>query len=309
MGLEQVFLDKIKETKNVAETVPTEGSVVETSMKEADPDYSKPVTIRNLFTHHDVHPVVLDISLMKQFGLDWLSWDISTLWAEIKNEFKTEISELSRAKIQCLKTCHISDMPWTKWQVFEKVIQGLNNNIPSFDLMQAASIEQLYAGIDILNTIRKLEFSDEVKLYMASSVHLEEITFVPPPLDIIQLEVSRPHYRCLDCGTVESSLFHDGICTVCTRKVDPDKGASLQPDVSASQGVGKNLEIIYEYHSDHIADRWKEVGGLQTSKVDFKETEEDVQVAKLMLARDYMNIRRRQMVDQLTSLRSWLGVS
>jgi hypothetical protein len=32
-------------------------------------------------------------------------------------------------------------------------------------------------------------------------------------------------------------------------------------------------------------------------------------VAKLLMARDYMNIRRRQLAAQLTDLKSWLGAS
>jgi hypothetical protein len=307
MSSESAFFESLRGAEAIKPTAPSEDSIPEMAIKEGDPDVGKPVTIRTLFTHHDTHPVVLDLSLMRQFGLDWLSWDIATVWSEIKTEFKTEISELSRAKIQTVKTCHVSAMPWTKWQVFEKVMQGLNNNIPTFELMQAPTLEQLYAGVDILATIRKVEFSDEVKLYMASSVQLEEITFVPPPLDFIQQEVARPHYRCNDCGNVESALFHDGSCTVCTNKVSPEKGASLLPDLDAK--VGRSLDSAYMYPYEHILARWNEVHTKPTASVDFKETEEDIQIAKLMLARDYMNVRRRQLADQLTSLKSWLGAS
>lgn len=303
----QSFFDMLSGANGIKPTAPVEGSIVELSLREGDPDVGKPITIRTLFTHHDTHPVVLDLSLMRQFGLDWLTWDISTLWSEIRTEFKTEISELSRSKIQAVRTCHVSGMPWTKWQVFEKVMQGLNNNIPTFDLMQAPTLEQLYAGVDIMSTIRKLEYSDEVKLYMASAVHLEEVTFVPAPLDIIQEEVARPHYRCNTCGQVESALFHDGACTVCTNKVDPEKGASLRPDISVTAGVGKDLELAYLHTYEHVQSKWEELHTLPIAKIEFKETEEDIQVAKLMLARDYMDCRRKQLVDQLTSLKSWLG--
>lgn len=308
MNIEQQFLEAIR-GRDTAPTASLEDSPVAQSQLAMDPDYSKPVTLRTLFTHHDTHPVVLDLSLMRQFGVDWLEWDVSTLWSEIKQEFKTEISEHSRTKIQAVRSCHVSPLPWEKWQVFEKIIQSLNNNIPNFEIMQAPTIEQLYAGIDILDTLRKREYSDEVKLYMAAAVHHEEISFVPPPLDFIQEEVARPHYLCRDCGNVEPALFHDGICTVCSNKMDPEKGLSMRPDDSVSEGVGKNVEALYEHLYDHVQDRWNEVKSQPVAKVDFKETPEDVQVAKLMLARDYMNIRRKQLADQLTSLRSWLGAS
>lgn len=306
MNLEQAFLNTIR-PEQVEITAPLENSPVEKGLASSEQDYGKPVTIRNLFTNHDTHPVVLDLSLMKQFGVEWLTWDTATLWPEIKTEFKTEISELSRAKIQTVRTCHVSDLPWEKWQVFEKIIQGLNNNIPQFELMQAPTIEQLYAGIDILSTIRDRAYSDEVRLYMAASVHNEELTFVPPPLDIIQLEVSKPHYKCSVCGSQESALFSDGVCTQCAKKVDPEKGMSLMPDQEVLQGIGKDMDIIYEHKFGHIKERWEKVKSSPMDKVDLAETEEDIQVAKLLIARDYMNIRRRQLADQLTSLRSWLG--
>lgn len=306
MNLERAFLDTIRPDKLEA-TAPLENSPVEKSLAASEQDYGKPVTIRNLFTNHDTHPVVLDLSLMKQFGVEWLTWDVATLWPEIKAEFKTEISELSRAKIQTVRTCHVSDLPWEKWQVFEKVMQGLNNNIPQFELMQAPSIEQLYAGIDILSTIRDKSYSDEVRLYISAAVHNEEITFVPPPLDIVQLEVSKPHYKCSVCGSMESALFSDGVCTQCTNKVHPEKGMSLMPDQGVLQGLGKDQDIIYEHKFGHIKERWEKVKTSPLDKVDLAETEEDIQVAKLLIARDYMNIRRKQLADQLTSLRSWLG--
>lgn len=306
MSLEQSFLETIRADK-LGPTAPLEDSPVEKSMASSDQDFGKPVTLRTLFTHHDTHPVVLDLSLMKQFGVDWLTWQSPTLWSEIRTEFKTEISEHSRAKIQTIRTCHISDLPWEKWQVFEKIIQGLNNNIPQFEVMQAPSLEQLYAGIDILSTVRDREYSNEVKLYMAAAVQHEEVTYVPAPLDFIQMEVSQPHYVCQDCGNKESALFSDGVCTVCSRKVAPDKGMSMLPDATVVQGVGKNLAMEMKYSFEHIRDRWATLKSTPLAKAELNETEEDVQVAKLMIARDYMNIRRKQLADQLTSLRSWLG--
>jgi hypothetical protein len=40
---------------------------------------------------------------------------------------------------------------------------------------------------------------------------------------------------------------------------------------------------------------------------EIEETPEGTQVAKLLIARDFLNLRRRQLATQLTSLKSWLG--
>ena len=291
-------------------TAPSEDSAVEKEMAKSDPDFKAPVTIQNLFTHHDTHPVVLNFAMMKQFGIEWVGWEPETCWAEIQREFKTQVSELSRAKLQVIRTLAVSNAPWEQWQVFEKVIQGLNNNIPNFEIMQAPSLEQLYAGIDIMEQLRTVEFDHEVKLYAAAAVLHENVTFVPAPLDFLQAEVSQPYYRCKDCGNQDSALFHDGTCDTCTKKFHVDQGLSMKPNQElASKGIGKSMELFLKYDPTDVETKWDQVNTKATADVDLEENEVDIQVAKLLVARDYMNIRRRQLADQLTGLKSWLGAS
>lgn len=308
MSAESEFYERLKELAAVKPTAPSEGSAMEAELSKADPDHTTPLSIRNLFTHHDTHPVVLDFALLKAFGPEWFSWDSTTLYQEIQKTFSTQISEHVRAKIQAIKTCHVVDSPWTQWQVFEKVVQALNNNVPKWDFMQVPSLDQLYAGVDILNSIRREEFSDEVKGYIAAAVLNEDVFFVPSPLDFAQVEVSHPFYRCLDCGNEDSALFHDGTCDTCTHKYDAENGLSFMPDQELlAQGKGKNLKLLLQFNPVPVEDRWNQVSSLASNKVDLQETQDDVQVAKLLVARDYMNIRRRQLAEQLTALKSWLG--
>ena len=290
-------------------TAPTEGSEVESEMRRMEPEGFSPVTIRTLFVHQDVHPVVLDFALLRTFGVAWHGWEAETLWTEIHRAFKTQISEIVRAKVMAVKTCHVSTGPWESWQVFEKVIQVLNNNLPRWDLMQAPGIEQLYAGIDIMDTLEKRPFSDEVKLYIAAACHNEDVLFLPSPLDFVQVEVSQPHYICQDCGNEDSALFHDGICDTCTEKWT---GGTMggRPDTELlAQGKGRNLKTVLRFDPDSTQTLWDTVKGKKTADVAdlLDETSEGTQVAKLLMARDYLNIRRRQLADQLTSLKSWLG--
>jgi hypothetical protein len=305
---EQELYERLLTTeKTLTPTAPSEGSEVEKELTKNNPSKGVPVTIRNLFTHHDSHPIVLDYALLRSFGLEWFTWDTSTIWAEVHRNFKTEISEHNRNKIQAVKTLHVSSVPWDSWNVFEKIIQGLNNNVARWDIVQAPTIEQLFAGIDIIDNVRMEEFSSEVRRYMAAVVLNEDILFVPPPLDFIQLEVSQPYYVCLDCGSHELALYHDGLCTPCSKKVSPEQGLSLRPPQDILElGYGRNIELRLKFNPDPVEARWSEVSHLATDKVDLKESPEDVQVAKLLIARDYMNIRRRQLSEQLTALKSWL---
>lgn len=307
---EDDLYSRLSEAEKVKETAPVMGGAVEKELAKTDSDFRVPLTLRNLFTHHDAHPIVLDFALIKAFQLDWLLWEPETIWASILDMFKSNVSEHNRAKIMAVQTMHVSHAPWMQWQVFEKVIQALNNNVPNFDIMQAPSLEQLYAGIDIMDTLRREEFSDEVKQYMGAAVLHEDVFYVPSPLDFIQVEVSRPFYQCGDCNSTFLAAFHDGVCDNCTEKFDPEQGLSMRPKQELLEaGLGKKMALIVKYDPDPVQTRWEEVRKKSEMDIELQETQVDVQVAKLIVSRDYMNVRRRQLAEQLVSLRSWLGAS
>lgn len=307
---EQELFDRLKGAEGVKPTASLVESTIEKDLAVDNPDASKPVTLRNLFTHQDTHPVVIDFALLKAFGLDWYGWEPETIWAEIQRVFQMHISEVNRAKVQTLKTLHISNTAWDHWQVFEKVVQGLNNNVPHWAFMQVPTLEQLYSALDMLEHIRVVDFSNEVKLYIATAVLHEDVCFVPPPLSFVQVEVSQPYYHCKDCGHEYSALFHDGVCDSCSQKMDHEQGLSMKPKQELiSKGIGKNMETRLRFDPEPVQKRWDEVKGQPLTKIELQETSADIQVAKLLVARDYMNIRRKQLAEQLVSLRSWLGAA
>lgn len=307
---EQELFDRLKGVEGVKPTASLERSAVEKDLAEDNPDIGNAVTLRNLFTHQDAHPVVLDFALLKAFGLDWYTWEVETIWAEIQRIFKMRVSEINRAKVQTLKTLHVSNAPWDHWQVFEKIVQGLNSTVPHWAFMQIPTLEQLYAALDMLEHIRVVEFGNEVKLYIATAILHEDVTFVPPPLSFVQLEVSQPYYRCSDCGHEYSALFHDGICDSCSQKFESEQGLSMKPKQElVNKGVGTNMTTILRHDPELVQKRWDSVKAEALSKVELDENAVDIQVAKLLVARDYMNIRRKQLAEQLVTLRAWLGAA
>jgi hypothetical protein len=291
-------------------TAPTEGGAEEAAVKAQDQDFSTPVTLRNLFTHQDTHPTVLDFAMLKSFGAEWVEWDAETLWQEIERVFNAKVSSTNRSKLRSVQVLHRQDLPWTSWHVFEKIIQALNGTPPNFEVMQIPTLEYLYAGVDMMDSFRKERpFSDEVRLYMAGVVLHENVFFVPAPLDFIQLEVSQPLYRCKDCGQAESALYHDGYCSHCTDRMHPSQGLSMAPKREPmAAGKGQNIVVEVTHDPAPISKRWSELKGLPHVKMDLdKESAADIQCAKLVLARDYMNIRRKQLAEQLTTLKGWMG--
>lgn len=306
---EQDLFDRLQAAEAKKPTVSTEGSPEEAIVNaRGAPDSTKPVTLRNLFTHPDAHPVAIDFAMLKAFGMDWQRWEAETLWDEVAETFSSQISELCRHKLRALQIVHVTTAPWRMWQAFEKVCQTLNGNLPDPRVMQIPALEELYAVVDMLDLLRKdVAWSDEVKLYIAGAVLEEDIFFVPPPLDFVQLEVSQPFYRCEDCGNEEPALFHDGVCSACTERMHPLQGLSLAPRQELlNAGKGKNITTHLQYDPVSIAKRWEEVKDKKWSEFTPAETVEDVQCNRLLLARDYMNIRRRQLTEQLVALKSWL---
>lgn len=311
--LEEDFYEELKTSKRkIAAQVPAApaGAVLDTSGAFAAP---KPVTPRNLFSHPDTHPVVLDLALMKVFKLEWFSWLSDTLFHEIEREFKTPIAEVNRIKLMAAKTLHVTDAFWTEWEVFEKIIAGLNGIVPQMEIMQPPDLAALYAGIDIASGIRQESFDDEVKRYCAAVIVNEGVTYAAPPLEFCQEFISGPTFRCKDCDQQGSALPpFDGHCPNCTQKFEQDKAFSLKPDPDMKDKTkGDNLVYSLTYNPQPTRHRFEELERMPYDKVGeaIQETTEDIESARLIVAVDFMRYRSKQLKEQLEGLREWLGAS
>lgn len=219
---------------------------------------SKPFSSRNLFVHHDTHPVVLDIKLIDRYGTDWFGWEPETLWAEIMDDFRTpSISDHVRSKIQAIRTIHISNWVFEKWEIFCPVIQALNNNIPDFEIMRKPTIAQLFAGVDMITMVRNDEvFSQEVQQFCGAAMLDDGVVAAPQPVAFCQDEIL---------------------------EIQEEMGVPVDPAP--------------------IREKYRQVVTLPADQVVLEETPVDIQVAKLLIARDYMRLRRQQMKEQLRVLR------
>jgi len=216
-----------------------------------------PLTSRNLFVHFDTHPVVYDILLLKKYNEDWFKWEHETLWHTIMQDFRVpSISEHAKSKIQAVRTLHINEWFWTKWEITVWVTQALNNNLPDFQVIQKPSISQLFSAVDISSMVRDDEkFNLEVSSFVAACLIDDSIFYAPYPLEFCQKELT---------AFLEQSNI---------------------PEISQrTERVKNKFREIVSQHGE------------------LKETEEDIQVARLLVARDYMLSRRQQMRDQLKVL-------
>lgn len=148
------------------------------------------VTVVNLFRHPDVHPLVLDLCLLKKYGPEFLLWEAETLELRIPQDFHTpEVSDLNMAKIQACRTLHLVDTYWQRWEVFCWVTASLNATFPNFDVLQVPTVSQCAISVDIASKIRDdVEWSSEVKTFIEQVLRFESVLCPVSPLDFVPLD-------------------------------------------------------------------------------------------------------------------------
>jgi len=262
----------VEDADSNADHVETSGPTEEPTVEAPEPPKQEvlerpaPITKRNLFVHHDTHPVVFDVSLLAKYDLDWFIWEPQTLWREIKDDFRVpSISDHTCTKIQAIRTLHINEWFWTKWEVFCWITQALNNNIPDFHVIQKPSIAQLLNAIEIADMVRTgEEFSQEVQGWVASCMVDEGIFYAPNSIAFCQDEIVQ-----------------------LLKEIQVEDVDNL---IGAVQSRYREVMLIPEQ-------TW-----MSTVEPILQETVVDIQVAKLKLAADYLTMRYRQLKDQLRLL-------
>ena len=263
--------------------------------------------ITRFFSYHDAHPVALTMALMEKFGVDWFEWEPETLRQEIIKTFRaTSVSEHNWQKIQAVRTLTQSVGFWKEWQIFEKIIQALNNNVPRFDITQRCTMAQLMAGIDIANQIRHEEYDEEVHRYVACCAMHEGVTYLPPPIDFAQRVLSQPMYRCKVCGQIDTDDL-DGKCDFCTGRFLDDHPLNFEPMKGLPADTGTHVERFLMRDPAVVERRFNEVKLKDPSELELSDDSPvDVQVTKLMVAYNYMRMRQQQLVEQLEELKTWV---
>ena len=121
------------------------------------------------FTNKNSHPLVLNLILLKEFGKEYLGWEPETCWFEIKRTWGPTVSESSRNKIQAIRTCHVSDQPYERWEIFEKVALGLLGMSPRFALIQKTTPHRASVALEIFGHVRpEKDITPEVYKYVAA---------------------------------------------------------------------------------------------------------------------------------------------
>ena len=305
---EDIFAEGLMEKKAEEKIEPP--VVASTSQTPAAP---RAPTSRSVFSHPEAHPVALDMVLLKNFQLDWLSWLPDTLFSEIEKTFNTSIAEVNKLKILAAQTLHVTDAYWENWEVFEKTIWALNGVVPLITIMQPPDLPFLFTGVDIANSIREETYGDEVARYCAAVFLHENVFYAPAPMSFCQEFITQAYYICKDCSKKGSALPpFDGLCTSCAGHFDSEHPFKFEPDPDAlKRGAGRNITVHASFDPSPVKARFEELNAMPADRVAsaIKEEQDDIQAAKLITAEDYMKYRSQQLAEQLTSLRGWLEMS
>lgn len=165
---------------------------------EQAPIVAGKVTPRNLLSHPDTHPIVLDLVLLKHYGADWLEWEPETVHHYAAQDIG-QLSELNFSKIMACKTLHVTDSYWKQWEVFVWCTMALNGVFPDFQVMQVPTVAQAAVSADIADRIRgDVGWSSEVSRYL-SVVHRHDDIFCSiPPLDFVEIDSDGVPIDCED---------------------------------------------------------------------------------------------------------------
>jgi len=148
------------------------------------------VTHKNVFRHPDAHPIVLDLLLIKKYGEAWLGWESETIEHCVPIDFGVDrVSDINMSKLNAVKTLHLVDTFWDRWEVFVWCTMALNATFPDFVHMQAPTVIQAATAVDAANRIRSdVSWGSEVTSFL-SVVHRHDGILVPTqPLDFVVVD-------------------------------------------------------------------------------------------------------------------------
>lgn len=234
----------------------------------------------DLLKRGNTHPVVLDRVLLEMWP-DWLIQEPETTLTMVRSFTKQgAVDPAVRTKLNALKVVHSSEGPWEDWEQAQWVTQAFNDNIADFSNAYRPELAEFFIAVEALDKLRKQEFSDEVRRWMAACCLDLGLVFVPEPIDFLNDLLNRVEYRCVRCGNVD---LDDGNneCDTCGA---PDSSLIRQP---------KYID------PSKIKAAWDAAQNENPLELRLGESVRGVHLAKLVAARLTAADRREQMLREL----------
>lgn len=261
------------------------------------------------YTQSMKHPISLFLSASKFLGEDiksWITWDSVVIQKELS--LKMSISKEDFNKIMAIKTLYVTDAPWDEWEVFLTLVQTLNGLPINLDFIYLTDnpLPYLYNAVEIMNLVRKQDFNEEISRFCAAIFLHENVQYVPEPLQFCQIYVSQPKYHCKNCGKIGPALPpFNFVCEDCGKVYDieeKDNHFNFQPTELNKDTT--NIELTLEYPIAEIRKRYEESKAKfdRGEEVIIEETELDVQVGKLLLAKEFTDLQSEILAREIKTI-------
>lgn len=252
---------------------------------------------RDFFLRDDSHAIPMGIACYKLLPDDWLGWEPRTVYEELERLGFGKITESNACKLNAFRTARATILPWQDWHTFEKVVRGLNGDVPNFALTEPLSVAKCMVGVDSLRAIQSVPFSRDVMGYIAACARNDDLDYVPDPLTFVMPLLCPQMYRCEECGNTDTDDLEDGQCDVCTGRYEDGI-----PNGKPSEGLagrGKHITRFMPYDYAPIATLFGRASRISIDHVQLGESSEELQVAKLLSYNEYRLEYKRRMNEQI----------
>ena len=256
---------------------------------------------KDLFQREDTEALVLGKACLSLFGTPFLEWEPKTVYESLRERGYGQVPRVNATKINAFRVAYNTLLPWTDWEVFEKVGHGLLGEVPNFELREPLEVSECMYTVRTLNRIRIVDYAYDVRAYIASCAQLQEIEFLPDDLGFCMPQLCPPMYLCMDCGNMDTDDLEDGQCDVCVGRYEDGV-----PNGKPSEGLeklGKNIKRGEAYAYAKIADMYRKSSTLSIDVVQLGEDSNSIQVAKLLHAKNFCSNRDTLLRQQMEYLR------
>jgi len=123
--------------------------------------------IKSALQNPETSATLLNAILTRQYGEQWLEWDLLTIYLEIKSDFRIDPPSEVIDKIAAIQVIMTSDAFFQRLDAFLPVCTTLNTGDPSFIAFDPASVEEIVWGVSEVALLRDiLPFSYAIKGYI-----------------------------------------------------------------------------------------------------------------------------------------------
>lgn len=124
--------------------------------------------LSELFKDPKVPAFVLYTVCIHYYGTEVYTWEPETLYLEIIDDFKVDLAEENKDKIQAAITLTETNTFYENFRVFEGICKSFNNQNPDLEYITPLTPEECAWGImesELIDSTPE-EFSEEVKAYV-----------------------------------------------------------------------------------------------------------------------------------------------